>query len=574
MSHIVLVQLHIAAVGPEFKRRGKLSMFPILPLERHPGWQDAGRRYLDLKSFQGLCQAVGLHSCDDRELEAYERKGWLFPAARLVMPEDYAMAFWEHILSGSTSFEFDETHGPFHQLNWALRGFSSFPTDSGQEDLQHPIDQSWDKVKDGLVRPRDMPFVAWEEFTVPVPGTQEGVRNRIADHYYHAWQVHELYQVRKYRSGMYRDNTPLPTLEQLWVAQPEGLSALFEAVSWFQHLYRARWSKAIGSVSPDADGWAQMDDVQYDQLEKNVQADAQSTLRLYGLDEDSLYAGLQGMIRLHESYDQADRYRLAKVLSAELWRTLELIHFAFGTSPAEIAEKAGQPRLAEQPYLKLLFPDRRSVVRDKAAGILQSLAQDHNKQAPQYAMGDAEIEALLNYVECTDLALFEYILVELNDAFYDRHSWHAAATFLQLKSLASFPESLMRTVILNSGDQATIASLHKNSNRGMSYLNELVVKSTKPTIWSEYYAAGSRSAQDKPSFVANLSRFDGLISSATTREAYLGVSLSLATLLRNFTSHLLVEDPELLRGQYTRCARAATSSAFLIWHVVQSRGWV
>jgi len=54
----------------------------------------------------------------------------------------------------------------------------------------------------------------------------------------------------------------------------------------------------------------------------------------------------------------------------------------------------------------------------------------------------------------------------------------------------------------------------------------------------------------------------------------LAASLSLSTLLRNFTSHLLVENLGLSRNQYVRCVRAILTATFLTWKVAQLQHWV
>jgi hypothetical protein len=97
-------------------------MSPILSLESHPDWRYTfGRRYLQLDRFVRLCEAVGLYQCTDIELEEYERERWLFPAARMVMPEEYARAYW-HVYPGHLNpSELNDKSRPFYQLDEAIR---------------------------------------------------------------------------------------------------------------------------------------------------------------------------------------------------------------------------------------------------------------------------------------------------------------------------------------------------------------------------------------------------------------------------------------------------------------------
>jgi hypothetical protein len=80
-------------------------------------------------------------------------------------------------------------------------------------------------------------------------------------------------------------------------------------------------------------------------------------------------------------------------------------------------------------------------------------------------------------------------------------------------------------------------------------------------------------ASDANDFTTKLSYWIPQILSASLEEEYLATSLSLSTLLRNFTSHLLVENLGLSRHQYLRCVRAVLAATFLISRVAQSRGW-
>jgi hypothetical protein len=317
-----------------------------------------------------------------------------------------------------------------------------------------------------------------------------------------------------------------------------------------------------------------LDQAQQEELERAARQYAMDTLQTYGFDEDALYAGLRGTMQLHDSYEKSERNRLAEALKADLWSTVEFINFAFGTPTDEIANRAGRVGGYTTHYLELLFPNRRVEARNKVTRILRFFAQEHNRRAPNFSMTDNQIRELLDYLESTDLALFEYILVELNETYFARHSWQVAAAFLHLKSLASFPESLMKALLLGSRDVAAISAFNQMRNPGMGSLNQLVFQNSSSTIWAEYVTAACRDARTVHDFSLNLTSLLSLISSANTEEAYLGSNLSLATLLRNFTNHMLVENPALLRGQYVRCARAVLTTTFLVWNVAQQKGWI
>ena len=137
-----------------------------------------------------------------------------------------------------------------------------------------------------------------------------------------------------------------------------------------------------------------------------------------------------------------------------------------------------------------------------------------------------------------------------------------------------FPWEYDEGILFNSGDATAIADLNNRNNPGMGTLNEIYFQNSIPNMWNQYLAAGHRSSRNAAEFTANLVHLIALITGAPDEDSYIGTSLSLATCIRKFTSHLVLEDPALLQNQYIRCIRAIASSIFLIWHEFKRRGWV
>lgn len=539
-------------------------MSPVIPLDSRFGWfSNFGKRYLRLQDFVSLCQAVSLYGCGEYELEEYERERRMFPAARMVMPAEYASAFWGLQLQPSPVLEVDERFLPFHQLDWALRYGAAMPgTETGHP--RHPIDEAWGSV-DGLLRPRSEEYVRWEQYTIQI----DTARMPTATHFYHYWQIYELYDVRRRHKGMYRDNVVLP--------RPDGaVFSLLEATSYFQHLYQLRRASETDQIQPDQDGMILLDQSQRQTLDQAAGQYAAETLQRYELNEAVLYAGLRGMMALHVAYEEADRFRLAEALKTDLWRAMQLVHFSLGSPTEAIAEQAGRVCGFVRNYLELLFPNRREQVRSKALRILRNLVDEHNAEAPDFLMSDSDLQELINYIEATDLAWFEYVMVELNTAFFASHSWRTAETFLHLKALASFPESFLKALILNEADPSTKTTLLNQPNPGLSFVIGQVFRASFSSLLHQYQTIGQNhwSAVTPTDFATNSQYLISRIASAQTQEGYVGANLALATLLRNFTSHHVVEDPQLLRGHYVRCVRAVLSSAFAAWKAAQHRGWI
>lgn len=109
----------------------------------------------------------------------------------------------------------------------------------------------------------------------------------------------------------------------------------------------------------------------------------------------------------------------------------------------------------------------------------------------------------------------------------------------------------------------------------MHNLIDLVFRNVSSSVLNEYKKGHEYWGAKKTSeFAKNLSHLMPSVSSASTEEAYLGVNFTLAVLVRNFTSHLMVEDPQLLQGQYVRCVRAILTTTFAAWKAAKKKKWI
>ena len=468
-----------------------------------------GKRFLRVNQFIDFCKEVGLHGVSSLELEEHEGRGWMYPAVRLIMPENYAQALWNYQL--------------------------------------------------------------WDSYNVVIGS----IPCDAATHFYHYWQVYELYQARREHKGMYQDYTQqFP--KSLEFGDIQALLPFFDALSYFQHLYRSRYRQIVDPILPDADGYAAFDTQQQQDIEQSARDYATQTLAMYRLNERDLYNALKGMLYLYHRFEQSERYKLAEALKSDVWRMVELISFAFSTTSEAITDQIGYVGVgvSSQKTLEVLFPNRRKEVREKAKRILVSISTAYNRVAQNYQFSPQDVDELLNFVEETDLAVFEYALVELNETYFNKTSWYAAESFLRLKSLASFPESLLRTLISNSQDAAAQQRLN-NSKREMYDVLTIAIQPIQPLVWKMYEADPNlRRAISTGDFQTKLSDLTDIFGSAATEVDFIGNSLILATLLRNFTSHHIVDKLDLLSGQYVYSVRGILNTTFFVWKIAKGRSWI
>lgn len=528
-----------------------------------------GKRYLLVDDFIRLCKVVGLYQVTKEELEDYEREGWVLPAARMVAPDEYAVASARERY-GSEAFEVDEKYSAYYNLDMRIR-HSRPPSLEPEEDLRHPIDQSWGTVE-GLYNPGEQEFTPWGNYRVRIYEGDFEIYEPTAFHFYHYWQVHQLYHVRRSRSGYYKGDPPM------WKTKGKSLewARVFDPTAYFRSLYQAWYEKLTGSLSPDDTGLLIFTPAKQDELRRAARRSAQDTLETCGLDQDSLFGNLDWLIRLHLDYEEADRVRLAEAVKEDVWTTVELLHFAYQIQTEEIVQRAGRLGGYRENYLEVMFPNHRKQTRAAALRILHSFAEQHNKRASAYGILNEDIEGLVDFVEATDLAWIEYVLQKLNEDYFAAHSWQTAANWLHLKAVASFPESLAKILILDKADAETQSKYESQKSPAFATAVDLLLGHVATPVLHEWKAENSRwSAHSKSDFAIKLAHLMHRIEAAPTEDAFLGASLSLTIMLRNFTSHLLLEDEELLQhGQYVRCLRAVMTTVFMIWKVTKLRQWV
>jgi len=549
-------------------------MTRVLDPTTNPHWSRFGLRYLYLRDFTGFCDAVGLRSCTPDELQEYEENGWLFPAARLVMPPEYARAYREAETDARLMTpDIDESLLPFHRLYQAIH-FQLEPPH--EQDLSHPIDRAWGTLPE-LVRPRDATFQPWDRYSATVRVHGDSVECNLAEHFYHYWQTYELYDVRRCEKGMYREDYPLPMRVLRQPADHMGTAQGFEALSRFQHLHRRQRHTFLSQFTRDEDQEIALADDEMETLRQLIHGHAEAVSQDLGMSSEDLYAFLNRLMQYHHAYERSERVKLAKTLEYDIWRTVELIEAVTGSPTQQIAARAGHAGGYRVPYLEVLFPNRRKEILEKCTRILTGLAkEEYNSRCASHAAQETDIQALVSFLETTEVSIFAYVVAEVNDAFYEKHSWRTSATFLALKSLASLPEELMRTIILHSGDTQLMNRYQRLRKHATLYsIACLLFQGRVQPIWSEYEKSNTyHSAADTSELSSKLTHLVRKTSAARGEAEYLGSTLAVATLLRNFTSHRMLEDGALFQGQYIASVRSIIGTLLLTWKVAQAQGWV
>ena len=88
----------------------------------------------------------------------------MFPAARLVLPEEYGQAFWHAFYRQEASVSIDDQYLALYELHLKMRYYDPLilvNKDWRNLDLRHPVDIFWGKVH-GLEKPKAGGYRPWK----------------------------------------------------------------------------------------------------------------------------------------------------------------------------------------------------------------------------------------------------------------------------------------------------------------------------------------------------------------------------------------------------------------------------
>ena len=535
-----------------------------------------GRRYLSVRGFMDFCCSVGVHITEQTELEFYEEHRLLLPAARIIKPDDY-------LRSIAGEHDVPDRYAALHPLLTQIH-FPSPIEQRPDQSLTHPIDEAFGRVPE-LFDPRQTPFYPWDSHV---------------EVFYHYCQVYELYQIRRDK-GMYADTgcvvryegewhyTPRHTIEStlLWkrpVAEGDclGLHDDFDMLSEFIYLYNQEHRRAFTLVDLDEDLVKVLPPEDYKQYRSRVVNIANDISQQYGLDQDRLYAFLRKLMEMHYSYRKAEKSKLADSIKRDIGFLMRMIAGITGQDSAYIAEKAGSLRrhLSGPSYLEIIFPNARAKARDSAVKVLKQWAKHHYNPyvtAP-FAMDNTSLDALVGYIENTDLAIFEYALFILNETWWDTPvSTQLAAMYFCIRNLAAFPEAFLRRLYDKRKGSGTSPGQLKGYTL-LPYARALIKnESALSQLYDILRRHGRLSRAETPeeferNFECLRCKMD---SSIRNDQGYLAYCHLMAALVRNFTHHHPVaQDSSLFDNRYLRAIRAILSVVFFAWIYACRQGWI
>jgi hypothetical protein len=535
-----------------------------------------GQRYLSVQNFMGFCRSVGVHVTKEAELEFYEEHRLLLPAARIINPDDYL-----HLIKGG--HDIPDRYLALDRLLAQIH-FPSFIERQPEQSLAHPIDEAFGTLPE-LVDPRQTQFHPWDSHI---------------EVFYHYWQVYELYQIRRDK-GMYADTAFVLRHEDEWHFTPGhttestllwkwpdaegdrlGLHDDFDALSRFIYLYNQERRRTFAPVEPNEDLIKSLAPDDYERYKSRVMNIAKDTSQQYGLDAECLYAFLRKLMEMHHTYQAAEKSKLADSIKTDIGLLMRMIAWITGQDFTYIAEKAGNLRRYPGPnYLETVFPNARAGAHDSAVKMLTLWAKDHYNPyvTTLFAVDDTNLDALASYIEKTDLAVFEYALLILNETWWDTSdSIQPATMYFCIKNLAALPEAFLREIYEHRLASGAVQSVSKHDLYQCAcslFARETNLSSLWRVIQSGYNS-GYTAAKDQAEFIQKFEHLRAQMDlSGISNEDYLGYCFLMAVLVRNFTHHHQIEESShTFDNRYLRSIRSILSVVFFVWVYAHRQGWI
>lgn len=395
-------------------------------------------RYLTAQEFQSHCSKLNVEvNPFYSDLERYERDHVLLPVARLIKPPEYLEQKRE---LDSNSETWGQRVEGWDDLEDLIHGAHNLKGDSS-ENLWHPFDRAI-KYKNPFLRsPVEGEFKEWhaswrEKFGV--------------EHYYHYWQVHQVYAIRRYypvyaNDAWLLDDPKNEVKEKVLrlipratdpVIQLHGNIHYFDALSFFIQLYESERFRVFGFDKPKTHEMRQV-------FEERMTAHAAFIRQHFSIETLQLYQFVFYLLDLRSDYRRNEREKLADEVEQDLVSAVNLICYAANRTFQDVAEEAG--RLTSSFVRREIRAlNKHLEIRDHAQETFIRVLPAYNELLPEFQISIAEIEELLGFIDVTGLLLIPYTIFETDKTLNSKEPIHKSLLYIAMKNLATGLEEFLR----------------------------------------------------------------------------------------------------------------------------------
>lgn len=428
-----------------------------------------GRRYLTSNQFTSYCSALNLKlSAFDRELELYDKEGVLLPVARIIQPDEYVIKRWE-LEQDSKTYEIKISE--WEELERIIFGgpFPQFMTDF---DLWHPFDREFEQNNKFLFRPTKDQFKRWNTYRVNVrPNLEEDFFRRTVKHYYHYYQVHQVFAIQqkypvfaKYNWLLKEPKDALKNRISYLIPKADtniislnGYLSHFDALSFYIELYKNEEERTLEPV-PEIGGIKTLNAQQFAHYENQLKRHAEFVVHKFGITDDDLYEFLFYLLDLRSEYKRGEHLKLANELTIDLQYLTKLLAGFTGLSFSDLENEILQRNELIWVRQRFRHLDKALQVYDYAHETFERLRNNYNTSFPNFQISLNEIDSLISFIEKKGLFVIPYAVFDIHETLNDSRPFRATFLYMGLSNLTTGFECYLReiAVLVNSSTNAGV----------------------------------------------------------------------------------------------------------------------
>ena len=520
------------------------------------------------------------------ELEHYEKIGAMMPVARVVYPDEYVVREDQCERDGETDWSWLAEWPSVLSLEEKNPVFP-FDYDSlPDEYLVHWFDRAVDAGDNPhLCLPNNGDFIPWSEYHVSVDeGYGSDLELSTVKHYYSCWQVHQLYYIQGF-SDLYRnawligfipDEHPLkafhpwsPPMECL--ADFEGKRNCFDAMSYWGTVYRREQDRTFANVTP-VGTMRRLDQDQAAEHRNRLLDWANHTMRRFGLTVEDLHRFVRELIDLHGQYEDAERYKLARALTQDIFACEHLLLLLTGEAREQVSDHLGfyrqafrhlSPVTKERDYAL----DHLSIVVKRSLDVLEGFGYS------DWSFTTTDAAAFLDYCQEQGLGLVATAFSGLIAVGYDeyRQKSRRVLQYTNLKNVLTSYEYLLKNLA---------GTAHPST--GGKTLIPLILQVMQEESWFKLFDKGRigpngtrlLNGSSAEQFLSNLDVVLGDEKLKGSADGYWAREFLITCLARNMTVHFYPSENRYYGNLFGSMLDAATVAIFYTWKMAEKNGWV
>lgn len=487
--------------------------------------------YMEHKDFITYCKANKVDASEG-SLEAYEKKGLLYPCFRVLYPRELLRREFRANHHPYKDYKSKNEWEPLVELETVISNSRYWDCKECDEAIENdqPLEQALKKGNPFVFNPEMQKFKAWNRYKV-IEGEIGGstIKRSRAKHYYSTWKIFLIHDLNGLNTDEHNRATGCKLGwgiidSNLRPSQLAEFSPFFKIVASFSYRRALLHTKYFGNQSQTQNDW--------DAIVKKQETLAKALFPAFEYKKWVRF--LRKLIELYENYKEDEKYLLAEEVKAHLVRTVVFMKFATDSEFQKICDDVSgiykdvrgmgfEEGVSIHPgQLERMFPDERWDLKQNVRWILE-----HELDSFNTALIEAEripvqlceqlFDELMEEPEGTALAAIR----KINKAYSDSGLWQDDEIWSGIRGL---------TVSLE--------------NHGKEWFNGKTLDGVLTSLFPQDYRSLKKiTGKDNVTFSHNTREFIDTLQSLENNSTIpvdrrCGRHLLVTHLVRNYASHL------------------------------------